>query len=68
MAAKKKLLLGGYFASMQDSDGKARYIDKLASILMSQRELSGWMMWTYYTYNVPAIYTKQIHRRRFAKL
>ena len=30
MAAKKKLLLGGYFASMQDSDGKARYIDKLS--------------------------------------
>ena len=30
MAAKKKLLLGGYFASMQDSDGKVRYIDKLS--------------------------------------
>ncbi len=30
MAYKRKLLLGGYFASMQDSDGKARYLQKLS--------------------------------------
>ncbi len=30
MASKRKLLLGGYFASMQDSDGKARYLHKLS--------------------------------------
>ena len=29
MASKRKLLLGGYFASMQDPNGKARYLDKL---------------------------------------
>ena len=28
--ASKKKLLPGYFATMQDSDGKARYIDKLS--------------------------------------
>ncbi len=30
MASKKKRLLGGYFESMRDSDGKARYIEKLS--------------------------------------
>ena len=26
---KKRLLLGGYFASLQDADGKKRYLEKL---------------------------------------
>ena len=28
--AKKRLLLGGYFASLQDCNGKARYLKKLS--------------------------------------
>ena len=27
---KKRLLLGGYFASLQDTDGKVRYLEKLS--------------------------------------
>ena len=47
MASEKKLL-PGYFSSMQDSDGKARYIDKL-SILegFDPYESERSMMWTY---------------------
>ena len=29
IASKKRLVLGGYFASMQDNDAKKRYLEKL---------------------------------------
>ena len=29
---KKRLLLGGYFVSLKDSDGKARYLEKLSML------------------------------------
>ena len=29
---KRRLLLGGYFESLQDSDGKARYLEKLKTL------------------------------------
>ena len=32
MAEKKKTMLGGYFLSLQDKDGRARYIEKLKAI------------------------------------
>ncbi len=30
--SKKRLLLGGYFASLQDTDGKERYLEKLSML------------------------------------
>ena len=62
-AAKKMLLLGGYFASIRDKEGQRRYMEKPSiwdkeeqrrfvkklSIIggMSLKEMNGKMMWTY---------------------
>ena len=31
-SAKRRLMLGGYFSSLTDSDGKKRYLDKMSAI------------------------------------
>ena len=66
-AAKKMLLLGGYFA-IRDKEGQRRYMEKLSKlVVLIHMSLNGKMMWTYglvqhtYILNVFVSQSKSIH-------
>ena len=60
---RKKVLLGGYFGLLQDSEGKARYLEKLSMLDgfdPYESEKSQWHddidLWTYITHIHLAMY------------